>query len=297
MSKARIQISRADIIRHFDELPSKVLQLADVARELTLQRNFWRLTQRTTTPLFIKFLLASGKLSAITFPFPPPYKKKTLYVWGKVPIHEVLLGIRPKSYFSHYSAVVIHGLTEQAPKTFYVNEEQRLESWLAGKLTQATINAAFKRPVRVTSRVAQTDDLRVVVINGKNTGNLGVIEDDITGPAGEHFGKIRFTNIERTLIDITVRPVYSGGVSEVMKAFKLAREKVSVNRLAAMLKKLAFIYPYHQAIGFYLERAGYKPGLLDLFRSMPKEFDFYLTHDMKEKDYVKDWRLFIPKGF
>ena len=64
-----------------------------------------------------------------------------------------------------------------------------------------------------------------------------------------------------------------------------------------MLKKLKYIYPYHQAIGFYLERAGFKSATLDLFRSLPREFDFYLVHDIKQKDYVKDWRLFIPQGF
>ena len=103
--------------------------------------------------------------------------------------------------------------------------------------------------------------------------------------------------IERTLIDITVRPVHSGGVTEVLKAFELAREKVSVNRLAVMLKKLAFIYPYHQAVGFYLERAGYRPFVdRSCFKEMPREFDFYLEHGMKAKEYVKEWNLFIPKG-
>jgi hypothetical protein len=242
-------------------------------------------------------LIDSGKLSVFEFPFPKPYKKKTVYAWGPVPFYEVVLGISPKCYFSHYSAVKIHGLTEQTPKTFYVNEEQRLESWLAGRLTQATIDAAFRRPVRVTRRVAETDDYRVIFLNGKNTANLGVVEQEFKGTEGERFGRIRVTNVERTLIDVTVRPVYSGGVSEVFKAFKLARERVSVNRLAAMLKKLAFIYPYHQAIGFYLERAGYRSSSLDLLRSIPREFDFYLEHGLKEKEYVKEWRLFIPKWF
>lgn len=295
MNKSRIQIARPDIIRHFDALPSKVLHHADLARILKEQRAFWRLTLGTSTRMFIRFLIDSGKLSVFEFPFPKPYKRRTVYAWGSVPFYEIVLGISSKCYFSHYSAVKIHGLTEQTPKTFYVNEEQRLESWLAGKLTQTTIDAAFRRPVRVTTRVADTDDYRVIFLNGKNTKNLGVVEEEFNGTGGERFGRIRVTNVERTLIDITVRPVYSGGVSEVLKAFMLAREHVSVNRLAAMLKKLAFIYPYHQAIGFYLERAGYKSSSLDLLRRIPREFDFYLEHGLKEKEYVKEWRLFIPK--
>ena len=295
MNKSRIQIARPDIIRYFDELPSKVLHHTDLAHILREQRAFWRLTQSTTMATFIRFLITSGKLSEFEFPFPKPYKKKTVYAWGPVPFYEIVLGISSKCYFSHYSAVKIHGLTEQTPKTYYVNEEQRLESWLAGELTQTTIDAAFRRPVRVTRRVAETDNYRVIFLNGKNTANLGVVEEEFNGPGSERFGRIRVTNIERTLIDITVRPVYSGGVSEVLKAFMEARERVSVNRLAAMLKKLAFIYPYHQAIGFYLERAGYRSSSLDLFRRIPREFDFYLEHGLKEKEYVKEWRLFIPK--
>ena len=275
--------------------PTKSFITQTWLRILNEQRAFWRLTQGTTTATFIRLLLESGKLSEFEFPFPKPYKKKTVYAWGAVPFNEVVLGISPACYFSHYSAVKIHGLTEQSPKIYYINEEQRLPSWLAGKLTQATIDAAFRRPVRVTKRVAKKRDYRVVFLNGKNTGNLGVLEEDANDR--ERFGRIRVTNVERTLIDITVRPIHSGGVPEVLKAFSLARGRVSVNRLAAMLKKLAFIYPYHQAIGFYLERAGYPQSSLDLFREIPREFDFYLEHGLKEKEYVEAWKLFIPKWF
>src|SRR5258708_6906141 len=185
MAKTRIQIARPDIVRYFDELPSKVLHRADLARILKEQRNFWRLTLDTSTTTFTRFLIDSGRLSAFEFPFPKPYKKKTVYAWGTVPFYEVVLGISSKCYFSHYSAVKINGLTEQTPKTFYINEEQRLESWLAGKLTQTTIDAAFRRPVRVTRRVAETNDYRVIWLNGKNTANLGIVEEKFNTTGGE----------------------------------------------------------------------------------------------------------------
>ncbi|MFC4275817.1 hypothetical protein [Achromobacter aloeverae] len=80
------------------------------------------------------------------------------------------------------------------------------------------------------------------------------------------------TNLERTLIDITVHPAYAGGVFEVLNAFQLAKEQVSVDALAAMMKVIGHTYPYHQAIGFYVERAGYRSSLLDLIRQVPMNY-------------------------
>lgn len=67
MGKSRIQIARPDIIRYFDELPSKVLHHADLARILNGQRAFWRLTLGTSTTTFVRFLIDSGKLSVFEF--------------------------------------------------------------------------------------------------------------------------------------------------------------------------------------------------------------------------------------
>ena len=208
-----------------------------------------------------------------------------------------MLSLKPHCHFSHYTAVHIHGLTEQVPKTTFLNFEQPLASNSTGELSQKSIDAAFKRPVRVTKYIAETDDFRVCLVNGKNTGYLGV-EDNVSSHDYDHrIPGVRVTNVERTLIDIAVRPVYSGGIDEVLKAYRLAQGRMSVNRLAAMLQKLGFIYPYHQVIGFYLERAGYQPQLTGLLRRFPMKFDFYLTHQMPSTEYIKDWRLHVPKGF
>ena len=66
-----------------------------------------------------------------------------------------------------------------------------------------------------------------------------------------------------------------------------------------MLKNLSYAYPYHQAIGFYLERSGaYKESSIKIFRNINKEYDLYLTYQMEDKDmvYSKEWRLYYPKG-
>ena len=296
MNRSRISIAKPDIVRYFDQLGEKAFRQKDLSRRLAEQRGFWRIAQHTTTDEFIQYLISSAKLSKIVFPFPRPYKKEIRFAWGDATLYEVMLKLRAGCYFCHYTAMAFHGLTEQLPKTTYINCEQKSAGQSSGLMTQNGIDLALRRAVRVSANVAETSDFRICIVSGKNTDNYGVIEEPVIG-AGKSLGRLRFTTLERTLIDIAVRPVYAGGISEVAKAYQLAQEGVSVNVLAATLRKLSYVYPYHQVIGFYLERAGYKVAQLDLLRTIPMEFDFYLTHGMTETQYIKEWRLHIPKGF
>lgn len=296
MSKTRIQIAKPDIVSFFDDHPNQIFGYKELAAILSHERDFWRLAQRTNTQEFIKFLVDKSKLKRLVFPFPD--RSETRYVWGERPLLEILLTLKKDSYFSHYTAVRMHGLTEQVPKTIYLNHEQRPKSEDPDRphLEQDQIAAAFSRQPRMSQNAIDFDDFRICMISGMHTNQLGVVNEDVSYDSNTKVN-VRLTNVERTLIDITVRPVYSGGLFEVAKAFRMAKGQVSVNALAAMLKKLKYVYPYHQAIGFYLERAEYKSILVDLLRSFPMEYDFYLTHQMGETEYVEDWRLFIPKGF
>jgi len=291
-SRARIQIAKPDILRFFDELPQKILKTSDLARILEEQRSFWRLAQNTTTQRFISFLAENGKLERLDFPF--PYRREHRYVWGKVPLLEVLLTLKKDSYFTHYTAVRMHGLTEQVPKIIYLNHEQRPHH-PTHNLEQSRIDIAYRNKPRVSQNIIPFGNVRICLVNGMYTNQLGVISEKVN--YDEESATVRITNIERTLIDIAVRPIYAGGISEVLKAYELAKDRVSVNRLAATLEKLGYVYPFHQTIGFYLERAGYKASSLELLSRFPMQFDFYLTHQMHEREYNKRWRLFIPKGF
>lgn len=281
------------IIRFFDKLHAKIHRQVDIANHLSEQRIAWKLTENTGTRKFIEALIQAGPLTEIDFPFPSPYRREIRYAWGKVSKYEVMQTIKPGCYFSYYTAVKFHSLTEQLPKTTYLTVEQFNSSISKGEMSQGAIDRAFRGKPRTSTNIAESKDFRICVVAGRNTDKLGVMEGAVVPDAGP----LRFTNLERTLIDITVRPVYAGGVFEVAMAFELAKDKLSVNALTVMLEKLKYTYPYHQAIGFYLERAGYKSSLIDHLRKLPMEFNFYLTHQKGETDYIKAWRLFVPKGF
>jgi hypothetical protein len=291
MRKTRIDIAKPDIVKHFEEYPVRVFRRSQIEEILSSNRNFWRLTQTMTVNEFLEYLLDKTKLKAVKLKFPS--RTETRYVWNDaVSVYQLALSLKSDSYFTHYTAMFLHGLTEQIPKTVYLNFEQSSEGHFGASLEQKNIDWAFRRKPRISNNIAVYGDQRICVLNGKYTGRRGVIELE-----DEFKVKIQATNVERTLIDIAVRPFYAGGVFEVIKAYRLAKDKVSINKMVAMLKELDYVYPYHQAIGFYLERAGvYRASVMKLLKKLGIQYDFYLTYQMKEMDYSQDWRLYFPKG-
>lgn len=292
MPQNSLHIAKTDILQFFERTAIKrVFTKREITDILEQNRRTWRVARSTKTDAFLKFLMESGSMT-LTILGSDQYGNVSRYTWGTVSPYDLALSIRPNSYLSHASAVYLHGLTEQLPRTIYVNKEQSEKPRTAqGHVTQEALDRAFKNNQRVSRYIYSLGDNRIVLLSGKQTNNLGVI--DLTRPEGE----LRVTNLERTLIDISVRPVYAGGPHQVLLAFRAAREIVSVNALVAMLKKLGYVYPYSQNIGFYMDKAGYEESRLRRLKTMISPLDFYLMHGLKEKEYDPEWRLFYPKGF
>jgi len=81
----------------------------------------------------------------------------------------------------------------------------------------------------------------------------------------------------------------------VLEAYQVAaREGASVGRILPLLETLDYVYPYHQCIGFYAERAGFRESQLARLERLDKPVDFYLTYGMKRTAYVERWKLFVP---
>lgn len=292
MAKDRFSIAKKDIIAYFDRIKVKVFQYQDISEILIENRDFWRLTKKMTLHEFIEKLVGTGNLKIFEFSF--PNRTINRFVWKEASLIKIASTLQDKmSYISHYSAIYIHNLTLQVPKSIYVNSEQKPKNIKKSKLIQENIKRAFSNKQRLTNNFANFEEFRIFLLNGKNTSNLGVIDMEISGNE-----KVAVTNVERTLIDITVRPSYSGGIFQIIDAFKRAKDKVSINKLTAFLKKLNYIYPYHQAIGFYLERSGvYKESQIKLLNKFDIKYNFYLAHNMKDTAYSKKWKLYYPKGF
>ncbi len=291
MTKSRFQVAKKYIIEYFGNLGTKVYSINDISRILDSQRRSWLLPVGLTAEEFSKLLVAHTQLRLHDFVFMS--KRIRMFTWGDVSIFRIASSLEKNAYLSHYTALFLQGLTDQIPKKIYVTYEQPEKQRGNKKLSQADIDDAFNKPQRVSNNVAKYQDNSICLLNGQFSKNLGVVT--ITNDTGE---TNVVTDIERTLIDITVRPIYSGGIYEVLSAFRKATKRVSINKLTARLKILDYIYPYHQAIGFYLEKAGnYRDAQIELLKGFDTKYDFYLDHEMEEVEYSKEWKLYYPKNF
>ena len=265
----------------------------DLAKIFQDKREEWNIAEYRNQYHFMKFLEDSNILKNIKLKHQSTATIKQIYEEPDATLFNIALTIKKDGYLSNYTAMQIHQLTLQIPKSIYVsygkghsypNNNKDIE------LEQSSIDLAFAKPQRITSESykSELDNTRFYFIQKAYIEqNVG-----ITFLNGYHH-----TDLERTLIDIAIRPSYSGGVFEVLEAFEIARDIVDIEKINKYLEKLNYIYPYHQLIGFYMDKAGYdKKNIEKLF--LKNIFNnFYLTYNMSNKEFDTKWKIFFPKGF
>ncbi|MDR3712334.1 MAG: hypothetical protein P4L51_05925, partial [Puia sp.] len=292
---SRLHAALGQIKSFFEGLPRKAFMERELLGIFLQHRDEWRVAVNTTNNQFIRFMLENTPLREVSIRAADldnwHLRRASRYVWDSASPYAVAATIEQGAYLSHGTAVLLHGLTDQLPHTIYVNREQTSEGRSYDSLTQESIDTAFSHKPRTSNAVFTYEQSQIVLMHGKNTGRLEV------GTIEFNRERLPVTKLERTLIDITVRPIYGGGVYQVLEAYRSAKDRISTATLVATLAKLEFVYPYHQAIGFYMQKAGYPSKALARLKALDMPFNFYLAHDIRDRAFDPEWRLFYPKGF
>jgi hypothetical protein len=218
--QSRLQIAKADIAKTFENAGQRVFWPSEISQILEQNRKFWRLAKNTTTVKFLSFLKEKTdlRLEYLEPSNHPNASGITRYVWKEASAYEIALSMKHGAYLSHGTAMFLHGLTEQIPSRIYVNSEQSPKP-SSGHLTQEGIHRAFAGKQRESQFIFKFQGSEALLLWGKNTGQLEVIDMEHSGT------KLRVTGLERTLIDLAVRPSYAGGVFQVLEAYRGAKSR------------------------------------------------------------------------
>ncbi len=280
--------------RTLESQPKHVYSERELTEVLATQREDLRLPASMKISRFIETLISKNVLRKLLLTHDPPhtvgkqtrYPSIVRYASKKATAYDVGLSWRAGAYLSHGTALWLHRLSEVESTTIYVNKEQSAKPKPDYPLTQQSIELAFKNAARVTRYVFSAGGRSFAFLSGKQTNRAGI---ELSQAA-----LVPVTSIERTLIDVVVRPSYAGGVRNVLAAYQAARNRMSITTLIQLLETMDHVYPYHQSIGFYMERAGFGTSELDTLRTRKMQFDFYLANRMKKVRFDPSWRVHYP---
>jgi predicted transcriptional regulator of viral defense system len=264
----------------------------DLKKIFNTYRVDWSIAGYRTADHFMKYLTEIFYLKLIKLQHQSTGSIKKIYTKQNATSHHIALTIKKDGYLSNYTAMQIHQLTLQIPKSIYLSysKSKDADDIHLLILEQGNIDNAFSKSQRTTSDIykSEIDNLRYFFIQKSYVENkIGIVTHN----------HVSYTDIERTLIDIAIRPAYSGGVFEVLHAFEMAKGIVNIRKLNNYLLELNYQYPYHQVIGFYLAKAGYENRELKIFKKYISSYKFYLTYNMSIKEYDEEWKIYYPKGF
>ncbi|MCZ8168253.1 MAG: hypothetical protein ACK5RV_10500 [Flavobacterium sp.] len=291
MRKESFKSAEQLIKNHLFNDDLKAYTTFDLAEIFNDNREEWSIAEYRNQHHFIKFLEEVDILKGIKLKHQSTGSIKQIYKESDATLFNIALTIKKDGYLSNYTAMQIHQLTLQIPKSIYVsyNKSYSYPS-IDNELEQESIDAAFSKAQRITSEIykSEVDNTRFYFIQkAYQDKDIGVVSEN----------GYTYTDLERTLIDIAMRPAYSGGVFEVLGAFELAREKVDIIRINDYLNKLNYLYPYHQLLGFYMDKAGFDKEKVENIFLKDIKHNFYLTYNMSNKEFDPKWKIFYPKGF
>ncbi len=293
MRKETFDRASKNITFFFEKDKNKAYTTNDIQKIFDQNRDQWEIAGYRNYKHFITFLNERKILILDVQNHEYKNSKKQILRKKSASPFDVGLTVKKEGYLSNYSAMQFHQLTLQVPKTVYISVEKYT---VIGNpkssevvLAQAAVDKAFSKPQRVAteSYKSEYDGFKYIYLQRKHTStNIGItIINDLT-----------VTDIERTLIDIAMRPVYSGGAFQVLEAFKNAKDKVNLDKIARYLDELDYIYPYHQLLGFYLDLVGFQEKSLNHFLKKKTDINFYQTYNLSNKKLNEKWGIYYPTG-
>ncbi len=211
---------------------------------------------------------------------------------------EIAMALFKDGYICFGTAIYWNEITGQVPTHYYVAKERNTKSQIAHsmEIDDYYLQDHFMRPAVESSTFATYEGYKFILVDRNPTGNLGVISRKIS--LTQQKIAIRYTNLERTLLDCAIFPDRAGGIKNVVECYLESRRRLSIEKMINYYKELNLTYPYWQRIGLILEKtntANKARKWRDSF-GIP-QFGFYIDRMFKSNwKFDESWKVSYPPG-
>ncbi len=171
---------RASLINLLQAQGKQIFTYTELKSLFSSNRFTLRIPNKSSIRRIIDFLITNNLLGLITLQLGVRIEKR--YIWNHPNVLDLAILLKPKAYFTHLTALYLNGTIDN-PKIVYVNVEQAPKNRQDNSLHQANIDRAFQSQQRQSKSFFGYDGYQVRLLNGKYTGQLGVV--DTLGGTGQ----------------------------------------------------------------------------------------------------------------
>lgn len=196
------------------------------------------------------------------------YHMDNNFLGTPISAYEIGLAMVKSGYLSYLSAISINNLTDQIPNIIYIS---------VGNQKYSKLNRKNKFDFEIGG-------IRYKIIHIKKELIFGV-EKEWIGEAS-----IKYTNLEKTLVDSLNKPQYCGGFMEVMSYFEKAFTQINIERLvnyASMINSSCL-----QRLGWCMDKLNFTMDEVTNFKEI--KFKSMVKLDvsgLRKGTYNKKWNI------
>lgn len=211
---------------------------------------------------------------------------------------EIAMAFFEEGYVCFGAALYWNRFTEQSPSHYHIATERKTKAngIHSEEIDDDYLRDQFMKPPRENRRTANFQGYRYTLHQRDHASYLGVIQRKVDMEWGKL--DLRYTDLEKTLLDCTVSPELAGGIKNVVESYAVAKSRISMDKLIAYYRKMDYTYPYWQRIGLILDKTsgGKKAERWRNEFGRPK-FTFYLDRKYRaDWDLDPRWEVAFPKG-
>jgi predicted transcriptional regulator of viral defense system len=235
-----------------------VVLLRRASSEIPLSDRRWKTPPRNVLEIrpILNRLSKAGELVPLdSFPF--LYRVNAPYAQtAAVEEEEVLMELHPYAALSHISAPSFHQMTEQLSKDIHVSIP---DNGSGGFLPLGTRSEDWEGIALVRGRLADS-------IFGRRIHWHRLVSKRVSGTSAfdYHGYPVRVTTPERTLLDGLLKPDWSGGFANVLRAWAGYRDLIDLEALVKYVDQLE-VRILRQRAGFLMEELGLRHPALDVW--------------------------------